>query len=270
MTKKKILITAVVSVLVLLIAGSGGYLLFKHLHMQNDAAGFQAAKASAQASDSAADSTAAAPTDESGVPLAPNPVNFAYWQKINPEIYSWITVPGTEVDYPVLQSETSDSFYLDHDYEKSYSFAGSIYSQFCNHKDYSDRVTVLYGHNMANNSMFASLHAFEDAGFFDAHSEMTVYTPDKRLDYEVVSAYIGDDSHIMNSFDFSKDAVYRAFLENVLSPHSINSNVRQGAKLDVSDRILILSTCLNYGEGRYLVVGKLMNETPLAPAAPSD
>lgn len=263
MKKQNIVIAAVVSVLVLLIAGSGGILLFRHLNVQQSDERMESAKSEAQSAAEKGTPSAVPPTDSSGEPLEPNPVNFGYWQGINPEIYSWINVPGTEVDYPVLQSETNDNFYIDHDFEKNPSFPGAIYSQFCNHKDYSDRVTVLYGHNMANNSMFASLHYFEDRDFFDSHDEITVHTPDKRLDYEIVSAYVGDDSHIMNSYNFSDDAVYKRFLDNVMNPHSLSSNVRETESLTVNDRIIILSTCLNYGEGRYLVVGRLTNETPL-------
>ena len=92
---------------------------------------------------------------------------------------------------------------------------------------------------------------------------MQIYLPGKELEYEIVAAYVYDDSHIMNSFDFSKDEVYSDFLNTVLHPHSLESNVREGAALDVNDKIVILSTCLNYGEGRYLVVGKLTGETEM-------
>ena len=80
----------------------------------------------------------------------------------------------------------------------------------------------------------------------------------------VTAVQVYGDNHIMNSFDFNNDEVYRDFLDSVLNPHSIDSNVREGATLDISDRIVILSTCLNYGDGRYLVVGKLTGESPLA------
>ena len=260
--KKRTIITVVVAVLVVMIAASGGYLLFKHLNTSNTKKKYSELASSYAQLTVASDEVV---TDESGVPLKPNPVDFASLQAQNSEIYSWIKIPNTNVDYPVLRSETDDNFYIDHDYEKDYSFAGAIYSQFCNHRDYSDRVTVLYGHNMADNSMFASLHNFEDAGFFEENREMTIYTPDKQLDYDIVSAFVYDDRHIMNSFDFTKDDVYRDFLDSVMNPHSVSSNVRDGVTLDINDRIVILSTCLNYGDGRYLVVGKLTGETPLAP-----
>lgn len=287
MKKHKKLIIAVCIVFGVIAIGCGGFLLFKTVNNLQSGEKYDELASSyvngvRGAENSGADKagngggggsggsggagSAGASGTFNAVPAEPNPVNFPALQtQENDEIYSWITIPNTEVDYPVLQSKSNDYFYLDHGVDKEYRFAGAIYSQFCNKKDYSDRVTVLYGHNMADNSMFASLHSFEDPDFFASNRDMTIYTADKRLDYDIVSAFVYDDSHIMNSYDFTKDDVYRSFLKNVLSPHSIDSNVREGATLDVNDRIVILSTCVNYGEGRWLVVGKLVGETPLSP-----
>lgn len=189
-----------------------------------------------------------------------NPIDFDSLSKQNSDIYSWIYIPDTDVNYPVCQSSTSDNFYLNHDVYKNYSYSGAIYSQHCNSLDYSDRVTVLYGHNMANGSMFATLHRFEDSSFFDSHRYMYVYTRDRTLTYEIASAFVYDDRHIMNSFDFSDDEVFGDYLNMIMDPHSITRNVRDGLKLDLNDKVLVLSTCLNSGEGRYLVQGVLVKD----------
>ena len=276
MKQKKVILTVVVTALVLLIAGSGGYLLFKSINTRQSGEKYdELASKAARASDETVPSgSASAPftgenaeTGTSGEPLTPNPYDFAYLTSQNPDIYAWIEIPNTNVNYPVLQSDHNDNFYIDHDFEKAYSYPGAIYSQFCNKKAFSDRVTVLYGHNMKDGSMFATLHNFEDSGFFEANSGFSVHTADKRLDYEIVAAFDYDDRHIMNSFDFSDDKVYSDFLQSVQSPHAVNGNVRQGVTLGTEDKLLILSTCRNFGEGRYLVVGRLKSETPLAPTS---
>ena len=279
MKRNKKVLTAVVVALSLLIVGCGGFLLYKNLNegQSEEEYGCLAASVMTQQSQTAsgtsssqaqtaADASTAqqSQTAASTVPAAPNPVDFPTLEVQNPDIYSWINIPNTQVDYPVLQSPDDDNFYLDHGVDKDYRFAGAIYSQRCNAKDYSDRVTVLYGHNMRNGSMFATLHWFSDPSFFAQNEQMTIYTDDRQLNYQIVAAYVYGDNHIMNSFDFNNDEVYRDFLDSVLNPHSIDSNVREGATLDISDRIVILSTCLNYGDGRYLVVGKLTGESPLA------
>lgn len=189
-----------------------------------------------------------------------NPIDFKSLSDQNSDIYSWIYVPGTNVNYPVCQSNTDDNFYLDHDVYKNYSFAGAIYSQYCNMTDYSDRVTVLYGHNMADGSMFSTLHRFSDYDFFSSHKYMYVYTKDRKLTYEIVSAFEYDDRHIMNSFDFDDDKVFNDYLEMIVNPRSLYKNVRDNINLTVNDKILTLSTCLNSGEGRYLVQGVLVKD----------
>ena len=189
-----------------------------------------------------------------------NPIDFSSLQKQNKDIYSWIYIPETNINYPVCQSSNDDNFYLDHDIYGDYSYAGAIYSQVCNSLDYSDRVTVLYGHNMANASMFADLHKFEDSDFFNSNKYMYVYTPGHKLTYEVVSAFTYDDRHIMNSFDFSDDTAFEEYLDIIQNPHSISKNVREGINLTLDDKILTLSTCLNSGEGRYLVQGALVKD----------
>ena len=202
-----------------------------------------------------------APATEAPVPVE-NPVNFEELLQINPDVYSWITVPDTNIDYPVAQSDYDDNFYLSHDVYKNYSFPGTIYSQSCNKKDYSDRVTVLYGHNMLNGSMFANEYMFMDKAFFDSHPYFYVYTADRKLTYEVVSVFEYDDRHIMNSFDFSDDKVFQDWIDATLNPRSLYCNVREGVKLDLNSKLLVLSTCLNSGDGRLLLEGVLIKDEP--------
>ena len=189
-----------------------------------------------------------------------SPVDFRSLMKINPEVYSWIYVPNTNVNYPVLQSYEDDNFYLDHDVYKNYSFPGAIYSQSCNSRDWSDRVTLLYGHNMLDGSMFASLHRFENESFFNENPYFYIYTADRTLTYKIVTAFDYDDKHIMNSYDFSRDEVFRGWIDQATSPRSLNANVRSDAPIDLNAKFVVLSTCQNYGDGRYLVQGVLIND----------
>ena len=74
---------------------------------------------------------------------------FKKLKKTNKDIYAWIDVPGTKVNYAVVQSsgKKDDLFYLEHNIYGNYEFSGSIFSQRQNSKNFSDPVTVLYGHN---------------------------------------------------------------------------------------------------------------------------
>lgn len=183
----------------------------------------------------------------------------------NGEAYSWIYVPDTNVNYPICQSAVDDEFYLRHSsVDQSWIASGAIYTESCNTKTFDDRVTVIYGHNGYSDSMFTSLHKFEDSDFFSSseHEYFYIYTSaGKKLKYQVISAFKYDDRHIMNSFDFQNNQVFESFIEMIKNPSSANKNVRKelDKEITVNDNIAVLSTCItNQKSNRYLVCGVLV------------
>ncbi len=199
---------------------------------------------------------------QSEIVLPENPINFKKLKKKNKDVYAWIQIPGTEIDYAVAQSsaDKDDLFYLNHDINGNYKFAGMIFSQKKNALDFSDPVTVLYGHNMKNGSMFAALHQFKNKSFFDKHDTVYIYCPGHIYTYTIVSAYIYDDRHILNTFDFSKKKDLKKYIDSITNPHSIICNVRQDVSVTVNDKILTLSTCTSSDSQRYLVQGVLTDD----------
>ncbi len=189
-------------------------------------------------------------------------LSFDELMDINSDIYAWIYIPDTNVDYPVARSaDGDDSFYLSHNIYRQYQFSGTIYSEYQNATDFSDPVTVLYGHNMLNGSMFATLHYFTDEDFFDEHTTCFILTRDKIYTYLIYSAYVYDDRHILNSNNFDDEDVFRAYLDSTLNPRTYNGNVRDDVELDTDSRILTLSTCTSGASNtRYLVQGVLVDE----------
>ena len=73
-----------------------------------------------------------------------SPIDFAKLQEQNPDVYAWIDIPGTNVNYPILQHPTDDVYYLDHTIDGTAGLPGSIYTESCNYKDFSDFNTVIY------------------------------------------------------------------------------------------------------------------------------
>lgn len=192
-----------------------------------------------------------------------NPIDFAELKTRNPDIYAWVSIPGTKVDVPILQSTVDDNFYLDHNADGDYAIEGAAYTQRANTTDFSDPVTMVYGHQVQNGSMFTTLHYFEDEDFFNEHDTMYIYAPGRILTYRIVAAYQYDDRHVLNSFDFSKPEVVQEYFDSVLDPASMLVNVRDGVELTADDRIVQLSTCMdvvNRDHTRYLVTGVLIDE----------
>lgn len=194
--------------------------------------------------------------------LEDNPIDFAALQVRYPDIVGWIRIPGTVIDYEIMRpgENTAEDLYLHHAPDGSYRRSGSIYMQSLNESDFSDPNTVLYGHYMANGTMFADLHKFRKTEFFQQHDTIYVYTPGHILTYRIYSAFVYDDRHILNSFDFSDETQYQAFLEQTLRPVTMRKQVREGVTVTTEDRILTLSTCTTKNTERYLVEGVLIHD----------
>ena len=195
-------------------------------------------------------------------PTVANKIDFASLKKKNDEIYAWIKVPGTKVNYPIVQSKTSDTFYLKHSAtDKSYSSSGAVYTQSMNNRDFTDRVTLIYGHNGYGDTYFTTLHRFEKQDFFEKHTKFVIYTPNEKLTYRIVSAFKYDDRHIMNSFDFHDNDIFKEFIEMIQNPTSANKNVAKSLdkEITINDNIVVLSTCFTgQKSNRYLVCGVLI------------
>jgi len=188
-----------------------------------------------------------------------SPVDFEDLQSMNPDIYAWLYIPGTDVNYPILQREGDDRFYLDHNSEGKFSQGGAIFTEETyTKKDFSDPVTLVYGHNMRSGAMFGNLQeTYSGQDGLETYRDIAVYLPERELHYEVFAAVPYDMRHILYYNDFTDPEVFREFLERVRSVRSINANIDENAAVTAEDQLLILSTCLRGDRNqRYLVLAK--------------
>ena len=188
------------------------------------------------------------------------PIDFDSLQARNPEAYAWITIPGTAIDYPVLQSETDNTYYLTHTIDGVESPEGAIYTESYNSRDFEDPNTVIYGHDMANGSMFQNLLNYQDRSFFDENREVLIYTPDAIRHYRIFAAYLYDDRHLMQSFNFADKVSYRQYLESIFAVREMGACIDTEQEVTGDDKIITMSTC--YGtqaDKRYLVQAVLVS-----------
>lgn len=199
--------------------------------------------------------------DTFGIEVPERSLDFEALQAdTNADIYAWIYVPGTNIDYPVLQHPTDDTYYLNYNLDGSKGYPGCIYSESCNSMDFTDRMTVLYGHNMKNGTMFGSLHNFEDEAVFDEYRYIFVYLPEKILVYEIFAAYEGSNNHIIYGHEWD-DESWVQYLEDTLTLTGENDNAVDSYEFTVGDKVLTLSTCVrNVPNKRFLVQGVLLDE----------
>lgn len=190
------------------------------------------------------------------------PVDFEVLQKRNPDIYAWIQVDGTKIDYPILQHKEDNQYYLNHTIDGKEAVEGAIYTEDYNSKDFEDPNTVIYGHNMKNGSMFRGLHDFSDKEFFDKNRDVTIYLPDEVRHYKIFAAYVYDNRHILQSFDFSNERVVEFYYDLVFSIRDMEAHIDSSMEeeFDKDSKIITLSTCYQgIAEKRYLVQALLVS-----------
>jgi sortase B len=185
----------------------------------------------------------------------------ALWEE-NEDIYAWIYIPGTDVDYPILQHPTDDNYYLEYNIDGSKGRPGCIFTQGSyNSTDFTDYNTVIYGHNMNNGTMFHTLHNFEDKTFFDEYQYAFIYMPDQVLVYNIFAAYTFTDDHLFYRYALDTEAGFQEFLDDAFDIRDMSAHFRDGVEVTTDNHIITLSTCIRYQpDDRYLVLGVLVND----------
>ena len=190
-----------------------------------------------------------------------SPVDFEALWELNPDIYAWLEIDGTDISYPMLQSDTDDAYYLDHNSDKQYSANGSIFSEHAyNGKTMEDPVTILYGHHMKSGAMFGNLQTlFSNSAFFSEHRKFTIYTPEATLEYGIFAAIPFTGEHLLYYNDFSNEDVFKSFFEKVMKTRTLGALLDEEYAPEAGDRVVILSTCLiGNNKNRFLVMGTLL------------
>lgn len=119
-------------------------------------------------------------------------VDLAALREKYPDIQGWLTIPGTGVDYPVLQSgESSPEYYLRRNYQGERDINGSLFLQW-NCKVPGGRNLIIYGHNMNSGAMFGNLDNYADAGYCREHPAIYFQTMEGIEEYEIVSVMKAD------------------------------------------------------------------------------
>ena len=183
----------------LLLCGAAAFavlFLFSAIMLQRQ---FSDQKQSAEAFDHIADMVvdetepdAAEQPEEPGETVAPPALTayekYAAVYEQNPDFVGWISIDGTNINYPVMQTPGNPDFYLKHAFDQSYSSYGVPYMQENCDIGISDNL-VLYGHHMNNGSMFSDLCKYESEDFYREHKTIRFDTLDSFGEYEVIAAF---------------------------------------------------------------------------------
>ncbi len=165
---------------------------------------------------------------------------IAQLKKINPDTAGWITIDGTVVNYPVVWSATKN-YYLRRDFYGKKLSSGTIYIDERNSPNLTEnRNTVIYGHNMTDGSMFASIHDF-------ASSTMFYKTTIQIATSEGVFIYTPFSVHESNAFDnyFETDFVSDEDFLDFCQQMAFISIFQTNAQFTKDSQIITLSTCMD-------------------------
>lgn len=176
----------------------------------------------------------------------------------NPDTIGWIKVLGTDINYPVVQTNNND-FYLTHSFDKSYNKAGWIFADYINKNlknNELDKNTIIYGHNRQNNSMFGTLsNIFKEEWLSNKENHYINFsTLNNNMVWEVFSTYTIEKEEYYIQSNFSSDEEYISFLNTIKN----RSTYKYDVNISKEDKILTLSTCTNVGEGRTVLHAKLI------------
>lgn len=187
---------------------------------------------------------------------------FAELYAANPDFIGWITIPGTQIDYPVMQSMEDNEYYINRNFEKVWDSSGLPFMD--NRCSYTDPVTdnlLIYGHNMKAGTMFAGITKYGKQDYYEEHSTLIFSTLESDDVYEVIAAFPSqvfpeEDTtsfRYYTFFDADSEEEFDAYVSQVkaLTPYSIEATATYG------DTLITLSTCAYHTEdGRFALVAR--------------
>lgn len=188
-----------------------------------------------------------------------SPIDFDSLKEENADIYAWIQIEDSKIDYPVLQSAMDDpDYYVNHTVENKKGYPGALFTESDMNLDpFEDKVTVIYGHNMKSGSMFGSLDKWAKEEYRQSHSEIRVYTEEHSYLYELAFVQVYDDRNILSRYKCNTEEGFQEFLTSLESVHKMPYWHSEDVTIGKEDKVLVLSTCS--GNDR-LLLGAVLKE----------
>lgn len=181
----------------------------------------------------------------------PIAVNFEELKQINPDIVGWIYIEAIpKISYPIVQG-TDNDYYLHHTVEGVKNTSASIFVDFNNKPDFSDANTIVYGHNMKNQSMFGLLKNLRDQTVYDRSPYFWIITPEHNYRYEVFSAREVPYDDTVYTFYSAGGEEFKQYLEEMKA----DSDVVNEISFTGEEKIVTLSTCTSDDTTRCVIQG---------------
>ncbi len=193
-------------------------------------------------------------TEQSGSALPT--VDFDALKTINRSIVAWIYQEGTGINYPVVQGEDND-YYLNHLLNGDKNKYGTPFVDYRTVDPFKTAITIVYGHNMKNGAVFASLVEYENQSYYEEHPTISLMTPEGNYTLEIFSGFVTDGNSDFYQREFQSDNDFLQYVANV----SANSDFQCDVTVSATDSIVMLSTCAyDFDEARYVLFAKIVKD----------
>ena len=153
----------------------------------------------------------------------------AEMRQINPDFVCWITVEGTNINYPVVRGSDNETYLYRSFFGEPTQF-GVPFMDYRNVGSFVPHI-IIYGHNTRHNNLFSGLHSFLNRGFFEENRTISIKVNGRVVEYEIFSARLTDINDPAYFLNFTYPGAFEAFLE------------RNSAPADAV-QIITLSTCV--------------------------
>jgi sortase, srtB family len=162
----------------------------------------------------------------------------------NSDTIAYVYAPGTELDEPVVQT-TDNSTYLDKRFDGGHEpYMGTVFMDTDNKKDFSDRLTWLFGHargsKVGDHRMFNDVNYYSRQDYFDEHPYVVIETPERKYYYEAVAMIIVPEETAFYRTSFDDDKDFQTQLTTIYETAEVK---KPNVKVSAKDKYLVLSTC---------------------------
>jgi len=192
------------------------------------------------------------PTDDK--PLVPD---YSELYRQNPDMVGWISIAGTTINYPVMQTIDRPKYYLKRNFRKEYSDLGVPFvDEVCDLVE-SDNI-IIYGHHIKGGKMFGALESYKDKGFYEQHKIIQFNTLTEQAEYEIIAVFktvaYSAGGFYYNSFVTAADESY---FNGYVSKCKELSFYDTSLSAEYGNKLITLSTCeYSNQNGRLVVVAR--------------
>lgn len=179
--------------------------------------------------------------------ILPISVDFTILQNENTDIIGWLYSENTPINYPVVQGK-DNTYYIDKLPNGKENAGGSIFMDYRNKPTLENGNTILYGHNMKNDTMFGTIQEYKNQEYYEKHKTMYYFTPEKNFTITIFAGFtVSTNSKI---YDLG------VIDEKLITQWKEQSDFSSNVQVNPQDKIITLSTCAYEYEGaRYIIMG---------------